>query len=36
MSIMARLIEHAQIKEVTIISYGQYYEAQKTDRLASV
>ena len=31
MSIMARLIEHAQAKEVTIISYGQYYEKRKEE-----
>jgi hypothetical protein len=26
MTIMARLVEHAQVKGVTVISYGQYYE----------
>jgi hypothetical protein len=32
MTIMARLIEHAQAKGVTAISYGQYYEKRKAGR----
>jgi hypothetical protein len=31
MTIMARLLEHAQAKGVTIISYGQYYEKRKEE-----
>jgi len=36
MTIMACILDHAQAKGLTIISYKQYYEKRKVERLASM